>query len=166
MATTNITCIPCTTSVPSVDKTSPVEIAKEVLGAVMIVIHVTKAIPQIYKMIKKKTAYGISLWFWILILVGAVISCAYGVLADEWPYITRAVLVFAQALLIIGLYKHYQRLNSRTGKARDEQIRMIKDEMDKLQRELDEVMADKDPTTEVEVIVDTDCSEDSDIENT
>lgn len=81
---------------------------KSILGSVAGILTTIAFIPQVIKVIKTKSTKDISLWMYILFVLGVLCWAIYGIMLKEAPIIAANITTFLLALITIGYKIKYK----------------------------------------------------------
>ena len=69
------------------------------------------SLPQIYKLLKSRNSIGISLWTYILVLLGAVCAVIYGFIIGAIFVASLGIYDIVAACIVIFLIKKYKKVD-------------------------------------------------------
>lgn len=73
----------------------------EILGYIASVVTTVSALPQLYKILKTKSARDVSVPMFVLLAVGNILWFLYGLLLGSIPVVTANILLFVISSTII-----------------------------------------------------------------
>lgn len=80
-----------------------------ILGWIATILLTTYSIPQIVKIIKRRSVEDISIWMWSLYLVGHIVAIFYAVLINQNPLIIKYAISIVTSIIVIIVYFKYNK---------------------------------------------------------
>ena len=75
----------------------------DIIGYIAMILSAVAYLPQVWHLWKEKSAKGICLKSYILLIVGTVAWLCYGIALKEWPIIMANIIMLGSMCSILGL---------------------------------------------------------------
>lgn len=83
-----------------------------VLGIIAGVFTTIAVLPQVFKVIKTKSAEDISIWMFVCLLIGVGSWTLYGIVKEDWPIIiTNGLSVLFNGIMVFIKLKYSNKLD-------------------------------------------------------